>query len=130
MFGKMNATPVLCLKKGTRSTTTSVDDAVAQLLDLTEHPSIEKWVQFPKSVFLFLMVPGDPESGAFYIYDRRTDTWFWVDFEDDRFGGYSIADYEQLIRECRFFDIVESPNVLRTLKPWILQPGSRPQQTA
>jgi hypothetical protein len=35
-----------------------------------------------------------------------------VDFEDDRFGGYSIADYEHLIRECRFLDMVESPGVL------------------
>ena len=41
--------------------------AVARLLDLTDHRKIEKWVQFPKALFVFLVVPGDPESGAFYL---------------------------------------------------------------
>ncbi|MCU1299457.1 MAG: hypothetical protein JWO91_3735 [Acidobacteriaceae bacterium] len=130
MFGKMNATPIVCFRHAPSSVGASVEDAVAQLLDLTEHPAITKWVQFPKALLLFLMVPGDPESGAFYIYDRHSRTWFWVDFEDDRFGGYSLADYERLVRQCRFLDIVESPSLLRARKPWTLQPGCRPRQTA
>jgi hypothetical protein len=130
MFGKMNVTPIGCFNNGPGSTAASAESAVARLLDLTEHPTIVKWVQFPKALLIFLMVPGDPESGAFYIYDRRTRTWFWVDFEDDRFGGYSLTDYEHLIRECRFLDIVESPGALSSVMSWTLQPGFRPQQIA
>src|SRR5258706_3047025 len=70
------------------------------------------------------MVPGDPESGAFYIYDRRLKIWFWVDFEDEKFGGYNTADFEHLVRECRFLDIVESPQLLRSKDQWIIQAGS------
>jgi hypothetical protein len=101
---------------------------VAKLLDVTEHPAIAKWIQFPKALFLFLLVPGDPESGAFYIYDRRSWTWYWVDFEDEKFGGYSLSDFDQLVRECRFLDLVERPDHLADRNPWVLQAGSRPQQ--
>jgi hypothetical protein len=130
MFGKMNVTPIGRFNDEPGSAAASAESAVARLLDLTEHPTIAKWVQFPKALLIFLMVPGDPESGAFYIYDRRSGTWFWVDFEDDRFGGYSIADYEQLVRECRFLDMVESPGVLCAVPSWTLRPGYRPQQLA
>jgi len=41
-------------------------------MDVTEHPTVAKWVQFPKALFVFLVVPADPESGAFYIYDRHS----------------------------------------------------------
>jgi hypothetical protein len=130
MFGKMSAAPIVNLGDPVHENRGSLDRAVEKLLALAEYPAIAKWVQFPKALFLFLMVPGDPESGAFYIYDRHSNTWFWVDFEDDKFGGYSLTDYEQLVRECRFLDIVESPGVLRARKPWTLQPGCRPQQIA
>jgi len=98
------------------------------LLDVTEHPAIAKWIQFPKALFLFLLVPGDSESGAFYIYDRRSRTWFWVDFEDEKFGGYSLSDFDRLVRECRFLDLVERPHHLADRNPWVLQAGSRPQK--
>ena len=130
MFGKMNVTPIGSFGDEPVSVAVSAESAVARLLELTEHATIAKWVQFPKTLLLFLMVPGDPESGAFYIYDRGTRTWFWVDFEDDRFGGYSLTDYESLIRECRFLDIVESATATSAITPWTLQPGCRPQQVA
>jgi len=38
-------------------------------------------------VLLFLLAPGDPESGAVYILDRKTGTWYSVDFDDKLYGG-------------------------------------------
>ena len=64
---------------------------------------------------------------SFYVYNRRSKEWFWVDFEDGKFGGYNTSDFEQLVRECRFLDIVESPQVLRSNVQWIIQAGSRPR---
>ena len=113
MFGEMNVIPIADLRHTPEEVGGSVDGAVARLLDVTEHPRIAKWVQFPKALFVFLIVPGDPESGAFYVYDRRARVWFWLDFDDEKFGGYTVSDFDRLVRECRFLDIVEHPQLLQ-----------------
>jgi len=128
MFGKMNAVPILDLAHAPDDVGGSLEGAVANLLDVTEHPAITKWVQFPKALLLFLLVPGDPESGAFYVYDRRSRVWFWVDFDDEKFGGYNLSDYDRLVRDCRFLDLVERPQLLAVRSAWVLQAGSRPQR--
>jgi len=128
MFGKMNAVRIVDLAHAPDEAGGSLDAAVAKLLDVTEHPAIAKWVQFPKALLLFLLVPGDPESGAFYVYDRRSRVWFWVDFDDDKFGGYNLSDFDRLVRDCRFLDLVERPQLFAGKNPWIVEPGSRPQR--
>lgn len=127
MFGKMNLIQVLDLRNAADEVANSSAGAVARLLDVTDHPKIEKWVQFPKALFVFLLVPGDPESGAFYVYDRRSKFWFWVDFDDDKFGGYTTTDFDRLVRDCRFLDIVECPHLLADTHGWIVEPGMRPR---
>jgi len=129
MFGKMNVIQVLDLRNAADEVANSSDGAVARLLDVTDHPKIEKWVQFPRALFVFLLVPSDPESGAFYVYDRRSRVWFWVDFDDDKFGGYTITDFNRLVGECHFFDIVEQPAVLAKKSGWVVELG-RPPRTA
>lgn len=130
MFGTMNVVAVLDLQNAAAEVANSTDGAVARLLDVTDHPRIEKWVQFPTALFVFLVVPGDPESGAFYVYDRRARVWYWVDFDDENFGGYSVSDFDRLVRECRFLDLVAQPRLLTGKAPWIVTPGSRPQRSA
>ncbi len=130
MFGKMNVIPVVDLRHAPDDVGRCTDGAVKGLLDLTEHPKVEKWVQFPKALLVFLVVPGDPESGAFYVYDRRLRIWFWVDFDDEKFGGYTVSDFDRLVRECRFLDIVERPHLLAEKNRWIVEPGLRPQQSS
>ena len=129
MFGKMNVIPVVDLRNAPDDVGRCSDGAVKRLLDVTENPKIEKWVQFPKALFVFLIVPGDPESGAFYVYDRRARIWFWVDFDDEKFGGYTVNDFDRLVRECRFLDIVERPHLLAGKNRWMVGPGLRPQQS-
>lgn len=128
MFGKMNVVPVVDLRNTPDEVGRCSDGAVARLLDVTEHPTIAKWVQFPKALLVFLVVPEDPESGAFYVYDRRSRVWFWVDFDDEKFGGYSVSDFDRLVRECRFLDIAENPNLLAGKNQWMVRPGLRPQE--
>ena len=129
MFGKMNVVPVVDLRNTPDEVGRCSDGAVKRLLDVTEHPKIEKWVQFPKALFVFLVVPGDPESGAFYVYDRRKRIWLWVDFDDEKFGGYAVSDFDRLVRECRFLDIVERPHLLSSKNRWVVGPSLRPQRT-
>jgi hypothetical protein len=128
MFGRVTVVPILNLQHAPGEVSASLETAIARLLDVTEHPAIAKWVQFPRALFVFLVVPGDPESGAFYVFDRRREVWYWVDFEDEKFGGYTAGDFDRLVRECRFLDIVERLDLLRSPNGWVVQAGLRPQQ--
>jgi hypothetical protein len=128
MFGRMNVIQLIDLGDAADELHNFSDGAVARLLEMTDHPKIEKWFQFPKALFVFLVVPGDPESGAFYVYDRHSRLWYWVDFDDEKFGGYSASDFDRLVRECRFLDIVEDPHLLTGANQWTIEPGVRPQR--
>jgi hypothetical protein len=56
--------------------------------------------------------------------------WFWLDFDDEKFGGYTVSDFDSLVRECRFLDIVEHLQLLPCQERWVVQPGARPRHAA
>ena len=128
MFGEMNVVPIINLRHAPETVGGSVDGAVARLLEVTEHPTVAKWMQLPRALLVFLMVPGDPESGAFYVYDRVSRVWLWLDFDDEKFGGYTVGDFDQLVHECHLLDIVEHPQFLPSRNRWIIQPGVQPRR--
>jgi hypothetical protein len=101
--------------------------AVATLIKVAENVEVVRWIQFPASVLLFLLVPGDPDSGAVYVLDRKKGTWYSVDFEDEQFGGYSVGQLEILLKECNFLDLVERPELWRKGLQWVVMPGMRPE---
>ena len=72
-------------------------------------------------------MPGDPDSGAVYVLDRKQGTWYAVDFEDEQFGGYSVTHLESLLNECKFLDLIERPELWHTGLPWVLAPGTAPE---
>ncbi len=85
MFGQMNVGPFIRLETGRSDGASDLDRAVSALLEQTEHPEIARWVQFPAAVLLYLMVPGDPESGGFYVFDRKQRTFYML--QDQSYGG-------------------------------------------
>lgn len=101
----------------------SIDEAVAALLAITENAQRERWIEFPVSVLLFLSIQGDPESGSLYVLDRKTSTWYWVDFDDQQYGGYSASDFELLIHEYDILSLVECRGLLKAAPGWILELG-------
>jgi hypothetical protein len=125
MFGRMMVTPVVQV-----GADADLQASVTALLQATEHPEVVRWIEFPASVLLFLLVSGDPESGAAYVLDRRKGTWYAVDFEDEQFGGYSVPQLEQLLKECHFLDLVERPGLWRAGLRWCVEPGRRPEAHA
>ena len=125
MFGQMNVDPILRLHNDQGRPAPDLESAMARLLEATEQPKVVRWIQFPAAVLVFLVVPGDAESGAFYVYYRRSGTWFWVDFEDNKFGGYNEADFERLVKESHFLRLVEQPWLLECDGKWYVQPGDR-----
>jgi hypothetical protein len=119
MFGHMKAQPILAVP------TVSTEPAVAALLAITENAQPVRWIEFPPSILLFVSVQGDPESGALYVFDRRTRTWFWIDFDDQQYGGYSQSDFDLLIHEYDILSLVERPGLIKATPGWILEPGKR-----
>jgi hypothetical protein len=121
MFGKLTTTYLLGGCKDEPP-----DSAVERLLAITDGAEIARWMQFPTALWLFVLVPGDPESGAFYLLDRKSGCWYWVDFEDDKYGGYSLADFDCLMKNCHFARLVEQPRLLGTCR-WEVRPGVGPE---
>jgi hypothetical protein len=101
--------------------------AVATLIRVAENVEVVRWIELPASVLLFLLVPGDPDSGAVYVLDRKNGTWYAVDFEDQQFGGYSVSQLEALLKECNFLDLIERPGLWRTGLQWVVLPGMVPE---
>jgi hypothetical protein len=77
---------------------------------------IAKWIQFPKGVLLFLTVPGDPESGWFYLLDRAKRTFYSLDLTGDRrWGGYREDEFNELSQTAGLMRIAERPRQLTSL---------------
>jgi hypothetical protein len=118
MFGQMKAEPILRVKP-----TCPVEEAVITLIKATDETQAVRWIEFPAAVLVLVIVPEDPQSGAFYVLDRKRGSWLWVDFEDEQYGGYSIGDFEALVREYDFLSLVERPGLLQGGLGWLLQRG-------
>ncbi len=122
MFGRMMVEPIVQVDPGV-----DLQKAIAELIKVTETVEIVRWIELPASVLLFLLMPGDPDSGAVYVLDRKKGTWYAVDFEDEQFGGYSISHLEVLLKDCNFLDLIERPGLWRAGLQWVVLPGMRPE---
>jgi hypothetical protein len=108
----------------------STEQAIEALRKLTDDAEPIRWIEFPSSVLLLIIVPDDSESGAVYVLHRKSRTWFWVDFEDEQYGGYSASDFDLLVNEYDFLRLVERPGLLRATPGWILEPGKLSEMAA
>jgi len=74
---------------------------------------LKKWLDYAKGALLFVMVPEDPESGMFYIYDRARQRFFMVDLaEVDRYGGYRLEEFEQMAQVFGLKALAQNPQTL------------------
>jgi hypothetical protein len=121
MFGEMQVTKIFVTSK--RET---LNEALAKLLEFADYPNVVRWFQFPAAVVVLLAHDDAPECGAVYVYDRKRCVWYWVDFDDQNYGGYSPTQFDVLIHQCHFFGLVESPGLLESPVQWLVAPGQRP----
>jgi hypothetical protein len=71
---------------------------------------IKKWIDYAKGALLFVMVPDDPESGMFYVYDRTQQAFWMVDLaETSRFGGYRLDEFEALAQVYGLKALAQDP---------------------
>jgi hypothetical protein len=74
---------------------------------------LKKWLDYAKGALLFVMVPEDPESGMFYIYDRARQRFFMVDLSEvDRYGGYRLEEFEQMAQMFGLKALAQNPQTL------------------
>ena len=107
----MNVTPLLTLEELGLDRRVTVEEASRGLAQAAE-AEIVRWVQFPAGVLFFTLVSGDPESGALYVFDRKAGVFYWINFEDRKWGGYSIEDYRVLVRQHKLTALAQRPALL------------------
>jgi hypothetical protein len=73
-----------------------------------------RWLDFTKGALLFLMVPGDDESGTFYIYDRDRAAFYPLSLAiEQRYGGFREDEFESLTKAFELVRLAQNPRVLR-----------------
>jgi hypothetical protein len=85
-----------------------VTEIIARFLAVGEGV-VGHWVEYARGLLLFVMAPGDDRSGEFYVYDRNRGSFWLLDLADGVFGGYSVAEMRQKIREFRLLEFAENP---------------------
>ena len=110
-FAEMMVTPLLTLGELGLERRATVAEAGNGLARIAEAQVI-RWVQFPAGVLFFTLVSGDPESGALYVLDRKTGVFYWLNFDDRKWGGYSLADYSALVRVHKLTAMARRPRLL------------------
>ena len=108
----MTATAVLTLEDLGLGRRSDLDQASRMLAERSE-AQIVRWVQFPAGALFFMLVPGDPESGAVYVFDRKAGIFYLINFNDQKWGGHSLTEYESLERT--------SGLTLLAQQPWLLE---------
>jgi hypothetical protein len=108
--------PVLSTQDLKMRTEQDPTEIVARFLAVGEGV-VAHWVEYARGLLLFVMAPGDERSGEFYVYDRKKGSFWLLDLADGVFGGYSVAEMRQKIRDFRLLDFAENPARLLAPRP-------------
>jgi len=72
-----------------------------------------RWIEMPKGVLLLQTVPGDPASGAIYLYDRELQVFYFVVFDEGRDDSLTTAEFDDLVAEYNLVSWTAHPALLR-----------------
>ena len=110
-LAEMNVTPLLTVEELGLDRTATVEEASIGLARVAE-AQIVRWTQFPAGVLFFTLVSGDPESGALYVLDRKSGVFHWLNFDDQKWGGYNLDDFRVLVRQHKLTTLAQRPGLL------------------
>ena len=89
------------------------DQAILRFAQRAE-ARIARWLDFAKGALLMLMVPDDPESGWFYIYDRAREAFYSLGLPvEGRFGGFREDEFDGLCQAFGLKALAQNPQPLR-----------------
>lgn len=87
------------------------DKAVFAFLNWAEAVAT-RWIQHRAGILLCVAVPGDPQSGACYLYVRREGVFHCLDLPGVDNGQLSSEQFDQLVRQFRLIDLARRPRTL------------------
>ena len=90
------------------------DKAIIGFASKTE-AKLSRWFDFAKGALLLLTVPGDPESGWFYIYDRARSVFYSLGLPvDGHWGGFREDEFDRLTQAFDLVSLARNPRLLRS----------------
>ena len=92
------------------------DKAVFAFLNWAEAVAT-RWIQHRAGILLCVAVPGDPQSGACYLYVRREGVFHCLDLPGADNGQLSSEQFDHLVRQFRLIDLARRPRKLYTTNP-------------
>ena len=92
------------------------DKAVFAFLNWAEAVAT-RWIQHRAGILLCVAVPGDPQSGACYLYVRREGMFHCLDLPGADNGQLSSEQFDQLVRQFRLIDLARRPRKLYATNP-------------
>ena len=92
------------------------DKAVFAFLNWAEAVAT-RWIQHRAGILLCVAVPGDPQSGACYLYVRREGVFHCLDLPGADNGQLSSEQFDQLVRQFRLIDLARRPRKLYATNP-------------
>lgn len=92
------------------------DKAVFAFLNWAEAVAT-RWIQHRAGILLCVAVPGDPQSGACYLYVRREGVFHCLDLPGADNGQLSSEQFDQLVRQFRLIDLARRPGKLYAANP-------------
>ena len=92
------------------------DKAVFAFLNWAEAVAT-RWIQHRAGILLCVAVPGDPQSGACYLYVRREGVFHCLDLPGADNGQLSSEQFDQLVRQFRLIDLARRPRKLYETNP-------------
>ena len=75
-----------------------------------------RWIQMPQGILLLQMVPGQPDSGAIYLYDRQTQVFYLVGFDGPE-DNLTVEEFNQLLSEYKLIQYAEQPSLIHYRVP-------------
>jgi hypothetical protein len=90
------------------------DKAIIGFASKTE-AKLSRWLDFAKGALLFLTVPGDPESGWFYVYDRARAVFYSLGLPvEGHWGGFREDEFDRLTQVFDLVSLARNPRLLRS----------------
>lgn len=71
-----------------------------------------RWIEMPRAILILQMVPGDPASGAVYLYDRGQHTFYMLCF-DGNDDHLTLDDFDHLLSSYGLLRYAEHPSLLQ-----------------
>jgi hypothetical protein len=86
-----------------------VDRIIREFLKIGEAVAA-RWIQMPRGILLLQVVPGRPDSGAIYLYDRAKQLFYMLGFDgpDD---NLTPAEFDQLFEEYQLLLYASDPSL-------------------